>query len=171
MEFALLRAGRGNRPDERFGENVRGASAQGIAVGVFHTLGSENRSGALAEADRLLRQIQPYRERIRLWVCCRAERELFGDPRQAAGVLQAFLRRVQAAGYSPMLGASPELLRWIPDGGRSFPLWLLFWNVPEYRAMQFCPRIWQYDSGFAGGTERRIPLNRGYFGCRLPDLT
>ncbi len=76
----------------------------------------------------------------------------------------------RAAGFSPMLCAPPELVRSLPDGGRAFPLWLLSWNVPEYRAMQFCPRIWQYDSGFADGVTVRIPRNRGYFGSRMPDV-
>ena len=105
MDFAMIRAGRGQTRDVRFGENLAGADRVGMA-----------------------------------------------------------------AGFSPMLCAPPELVRSLPDIGRAFPLWLLSWNVPEYRAMQFCPRIWQYDSGFADGVTVRIPRNRGYFGSRMPDV-
>ena len=163
MNFAMIRAGRGQVRDERFGENLAGADRARIAVGVFHTLCASDLSGALEEAELFLSQIRPYRERICLWACCRAESG-------TASVLYGFLRRVQTAGFSPMLCAPPELVRSLPDGGRAFPLWLLSWNVPEFRAMQFCPRIWQYDSGFTDGVTVRIPRNRGYFGCRMPDV-
>ena len=163
MDFAMIRAGRGQTRDVRFGEILAGADRVGMAAGVFHTLGASDLHGALEEAELFLSQIRPRREKIRLWTCCRAESG-------TASVLYGFLRRVQAAGFSPMLCAPPELVRSLPDGGRAFPLWLLSWNVPEYRAMQFCPRIWQYDSGFADGVTVRIPRNRGYFGSRMPDV-
>lgn len=163
VDFVMIRAGGGRAMDVRFGENLAGADRAGIAVGVFHTLSAADLQGALEEAELFLSQIRPHREKIRLWACCRAESG-------TANVLYGFLRRVQAAGFSPMLCAPPELVRSLPDGGRAFPLWLLSWNVPEYRAMQFCPRIWQYDSGFAEGVPVRIPRNRGYFGCRMPDV-
>jgi GH25 family lysozyme M1 (1,4-beta-N-acetylmuramidase) len=174
IDFALLCAGRGRKgmfhPAPEWTQRLMDAEASGMAAGVYHQLGAEDAAQALAEADGFLRCILPYREKIRLWVCCRAERDLFSDPERAQGTLYAFLRRVQAAGFSPMLGAPPELLRILSDNGRSFPLWLLYWNVPEYRAMQFCPRIWQYDSGFLPGIGRRFSLNRGYFGTeRIQD--
>ena len=166
--FAMICAGRGKKgsfiPEPGWQQRLTEADAAGMAAGIYHRLGAEDTAQALSEAEGFLRCITPYREKIRLWVCCRAERELFADPGRAQGTVYAFLRRVQAAGFSPMLGAPPELLRILADNGRSFPLWLLYWNVPEYRAMQFCPRIWQYDSGFLSGIGRRIPLNRGYFG-------
>lgn len=155
--FAMIRAGAGKEADGRFARNCMGASAAGLSVGVYHTLASTDFGDAIAEADAFAGRIAPWRDKIGLWVCCAAEREVCGP-----GV-HGFLRRVCAAGFSAMLYTDPAGLTRLDFRGE-FPLWLCCWNVPEARAVGFNPRVWQYDSGHVPGVGVRVPLNRGYWG-------
>lgn len=168
--FAMICAsrGRGGRAeaDGRFAEYITAAARAGIAPGVYHTLGAADLNAALAEADQFCAHLAPHREKLALWACCAAEDgALPREPGRAADVLIGFLRKVQAAGFSPMLQAAPPLLARL-ERRMPFPLWLSYWGAPEARALGYAPTIWQYGTGSLDGCRGRPGQNAGYF--RLP---
>ena len=110
VEFAIVKASQGrliNNPDSgafadpRFLENVLGAHAAGIPIGVYHYLTAGTVAEAVAEADFFTSLIAPYRDKIALWAVCDAEEEKYlpRDREQCGRVVRAFLERVRGAGF------------------------------------------------------------------------
>ena len=153
VEFALIRASAGMAADSRFAENIQAAYDAGIEIGVYHDLHAADSVSARAEAAVLLAQISPVRDKICLWAICRVEEV------SCAPFAEEFLYGVAAGGFSPMLAADASVL---PHIGGRYPLWLLFWGIPEARAMAYAPKIWQYGAGRTASMPR-VHMNRGYF--------
>ena len=176
VQFAMVKASQGKllaNPDSgafadpRFAENVRGAAAAGIPVGVYHDLCAGTPEEAKAEADFFLGVIAPYRKQISLWAVCAAEEETYlPRVRETLGaVVETFLTRVAAAGWKPMLYSNPNFLTYrLPDMGR-YDLWLAYWGTTEARALSYNPKIWQYGTD-AIANMRVVDVNRGYFSVK-----
>lgn len=173
VEFAMVKASQGrllNNPDSgafadpRFIENVQGAHAARIPIGVYHYLTARTVSEAVEEADFFLSLIAPRRDKIALWAVCDAEEEKYlpRDREQCGRVVRAFLERVRGGGFRPMLYASPYYLNYrLPPMGE-YDLWLAYWGTTEARALSFSPKIWQYGVASLAG-QREVDMNRGYF--------
>lgn len=173
VEFAIVKASQGRLvadrnsgpfPDPQFARNVVAASEAGIAVGVYHYLTAENVQEAVEEADYFVRTISPHRNRITLWAVCDAEEDKYlpKDRALLGRMVEAFLTRVEEAGFQPMLYANPNYLTYrLPDMSR-WPLWLAYWGVPEIKALAYDPLIWQYG-GETLGNLSGVDVNRGYF--------
>lgn len=176
VEFAMVKASQGRLladpdsgpfPDPRFAENVRGASAAGIPVGVYHYLCAGTTEEAEAEADFFLGVIAPYRKQISLWAVCDAEEEKYlpRDRETLGALVDAFLTRVAAAGWKPMLYSNPDFLTYRLPDMRRYDLWLAYWGTTEARALSYDPKIWQYGTD-AVANMRVVDVNRGYFSVK-----
>ncbi len=173
VEFAIVKASQGRllaNPDSgafadpRFYENVQGAHAARIPIGVYHYLTARTVAEATAEADFFLSLIAPYRDKIDLWAVCDAEEEKYlpRDRERCGRVVRTFLEKVRSAGYKPMLYASPYYLNYrLPPMGE-YDLWLAYWGTTEARALAYNPKIWQYGTASLAN-QSQVDMNRGYF--------
>ena len=119
IDFAIIRAG--NRfygkdssgavvSDSYFEANMQGAIDAGLDVGAYFFSNAITVEEAIEEADLLLSKLEPYREHITYPVVCDWE-FLGGKESRAYGVdarvitqcIDTFCRRVEEAGYTPML--------------------------------------------------------------------
>ncbi len=172
IRFAMVKASQGRLlsdpavgpfPDPRFHENMKGAKAAGIPVGVYHYLTARNEAEASAEAAYFLSLIAPVKRDIALWAVCDAEEDRFlpAEREALAAVIRAFLTPVAAAGFRPMLYSNPNYLTYrLPP--MEYDLWLAYWGVSEAQALAYRPKIWQYGIESVGGIGQ-VDVNRGYF--------
>lgn len=172
-EFVMIKASQGRLLADRdsgpfadpcFARNIRAAADAGLFVGVYHYLCAETEEEALAEADFFLSVIAPYRQLITLWAVCDAEEDRYlpRDKETLGRIVDAFLGRVSAAGFRPMLYSNPNYLTYRLPDMRRYDLWLAFWGATEARALAYNPKIWQYGTDSIG-TMKQVDVNRGYF--------
>ena len=119
IDFAIIRAGgrfygrdgSGDvYEDSYFDQNMQGAIDAGLAVGAYFFSNAVTVEEAIEEADLLLSRLEPYRAYVTYPVVCDWE-YLGGNNSRAYGVdakvitqcVDAFCRRVEEAGYTPML--------------------------------------------------------------------
>ena len=119
IDFAIIRAGgrfygrSGSGDvyeDSYFDQNMQGAIDAGLAVGAYFFSNAVTVEEAIEEADLLLSRLEPYRAYVTYPVVCDWE-YLGGNNSRAYGVdakiitecIDAFCRRVEEAGYIPML--------------------------------------------------------------------
>lgn len=174
VQFAVIRAGyRGYtegalHEDECYRQNVEGALAAGLEVGVYFFSQAVNEAEALEEAEFLLELIQDDEITYPVvfdWEKQNEEtsrtRETGGDVMTACTV--AFCRAVEEAGYLPMVYFSPfkgyteldlkQLLDW--------PFWLAHYTDDwEPTSFRYDFAMWQYTSnGQVDGITGRVDLD------------
>ncbi len=193
VKFAMIKAsqGRGETPatkklrnfrDGAFTRNITGAASAGIQCGVWHWLTATTVHEAKVEADYFISVIKPYKDKITLWAAVDVESETY-LPRQKAmltKIVKAFMERVEAAGFKPMLYTNPNYIinRYTAGAFNDAEIWLAHYGVTKPYAMPKL-RIWQMKSvgtesdvanGWATSDEGRIPginaacdVNAGFF--------
>ncbi len=174
VEFAMLRAGYrgytegGLFEDERYRQNIEGALAAGLQVGVYFFSQAVDRAEAVEEAGYLISLIKDYDVTFPVvfdWERQSAEgsrtREVDGST--VTDCAEAFCTAMEAAGYLPMVYFSPSkgyneldlerLMRW--------PFWLAHYTdgmAPTSFRYHFS--IWQYsNSGAVDGIEGGVDLD------------
>lgn len=171
VEFAMIRAGYGmyaNQEDTFFRANMIGARAAGIPVGVYWYSYAADLSEALREAETCLQIIQPYKEQILLPVAYDWEDKSQGamTADTTAACCKAFLDRMQAAGYRPMLYSFSSWLQSRLQDARldGIPRWVAHYGVEK----PVCSKpyvMWQHSSkGRVDGINGSVDLNIGYDG-------
>ena len=116
VEFAMIRVGyRGYNygsfeEDKFFHQNMTGAAAAGIKIGVYFFSQAISREDAQAEADFVLEEIEPYRDSITLPVCFDWEHITWQsartdnvDAETLSSCALGFAETVREAGYTPMV--------------------------------------------------------------------
>lgn len=176
VQFAMIKASQGKLlrdasvgpfADPKFEENIKGAHAAGIKVGVYHYLCAGTVSEALKEAQFVIDLIKPYRDIITLGVACDAEEDKYlpRDRQLLTNIVHGFCKKIKQHGkMQPMLYSNPNYLTYRLGNLSIYPLWLAYWGTTEARAKRYNPRIWQY------GTEKvswisgsKVDVNIGYF--------
>ncbi len=107
--FAIVRDGYGtSHTDTYFKRNVEGALAQGIPVGIYHFSYALNVAGAKAEAEYVLKLLEPYKSKIAMPVFFDFEYDTVSYAKKQGVTLGkeafnahtvAFCDAIQAAGY------------------------------------------------------------------------
>ena len=70
ISFVMIRAGYGiGDVDARFKQNIEGASKAGLNVGIYWFSYAHTPDRAAAEADFMLKTIDPYKSKINMPVC------------------------------------------------------------------------------------------------------
>ena len=175
IQFAIIRLGyRGYGAegtlnlDARFTENIEGALAAGLKVGVYFFSQAITVDEALEEAAFVLEALSPYRDRISLPVVFDWEDigttsartyKLDNDILNACAL--AFCAQIEAAGYHPMIYFYPNLgaKRYDLDLIDQYPFWYCYYNG-TYPDLERPFRIWQYSStGTVAGIEGDVDLN------------
>lgn len=177
IEFVMLRAGfgYGNGPDASFKENIDGALAAGLHVGVYWFQYSKDTHEAVKEAEECLKLIEPYRGRIEFPICAdfeydtenwnKANRGVSYTPRLRTDIVKAFLERIESAGWAVANYTNLDYLknRFIQADLEQYDLWLASWpSVPIRdfaRSRPMTCEIWQYS---AKGAISGIPSSARY---------
>lgn len=179
IDFAIIRAGYGRGNQEgRAIQNIEGALAAGVHVGVYWFCYALTPEEAEAEAEECLRLIEPYRGRLTFPVCYDLEASGFSEPgkqgseeyaaaqglpytkEMRSAIATAFLDRIERAGYYAMLYANWDYVenRYVPGSMSNYDLWLASPGTPPYRSCG----IWQFSwHGTVPGVSE-VDLNYSY---------
>lgn len=173
VDFAFIRAGyRGNtegklNADTYFTQNMQGALAAGLDVGVYFYSQAVNVLEAVEEAQFVLDMIAPFANEITYPIVF--DWELAGtsdartnnmDAETLTACATAFAETIANAGYTPMIYMNSDLAYLYYDLTQltDYPLWYAgYSNAPDY---YYDFDIWQYtSSGSVDGIEGRVDLN------------
>ena len=164
--FAMVRAGFGRSDgtlteDDRFRENITGASNAGIFCGSYLYSYAQSVAAAQKQAENLAAFLEPYREKLRFPVAFDME-----EPAQTAlgkqtltAMANIFCSVMRSAGFRPMIYANPNWLRnyLIPEAITG-EIWLAQWAaVPTWTGKY---ALWQYSSvGRVAGISGNVDLD------------
>lgn len=171
VEFAMIRLGyRGWSDgvlymDERFVENIEGAQAAGIDVGVYFYTQAINESEAKAEAEYVLSQLSAYD--LQMPVAYDVEEVDDDDGRmdglsvsQRSRNAAVFCQTIKDAGYEPMIYCNMyyEAYKLNLELLSGFSIWYADYN--RYPQTPYRFEIWQYtSSGKVDGIEGNVDLD------------
>lgn len=177
IRFVMMKATQGrsavnptlrNFTDSRFFENVRGASAVGLACGAYHYLTALNEAEAVQEAEVFLSAVVPYRARLVLGAAVDVEdSRLPRDRARLTAIVRAFCQRVKQAGMDIMVYTNPDFLRNRLGDLREYGLWLALWRSSENPpSTDTYPnlRIWQWGTEAVRGIAGKADANFGVEG-------
>lgn len=175
VEFAIIRAGyRGSVTgslveDPRFADNIRGATASGIPVGVYFFTQAVNEVEAVEEASAVLRLVREYELDYPIFI----DTEGAGGNGRADGldvaartqVCEAFCRTIENAGYEAGVYGSRNWYnnRLETSKLENYCIWLAeYRSEPIYQGYY---QIWQYTSkGSIDGISGNVDMNISYLG-------
>ncbi len=171
VEFAIIRVGyRGYgsegklMEDQKFDDNIKGASAAGIKVGVYFFSQAVTQEELLEEAELVLNKIAPYK--IDCPVVYDVEKTAKNGRMNAISVEERtqfaalFCRTVAEAGYTPMIYHNTEMGALLIDVAQleEYDKW-----YAGYSAQMFYPyayKVWQYsDTGRVAGITTDVDMN------------
>lgn len=173
VEFVMIRVGyRGSSTgkivmDPYFTQNIKGALANGIHVGVYFFSMARTEAEAVEEANWTINAIKNYR----ITYPVAFDLESFGQDR-LAGVSNeqlnknavSFLNRIQSAGYTPMHYGSKSKFGtiWNMNILNKYKVWLAHYTNKTNYAGKY--NMWQYTSkGQVPGINGNVDLNIAYF--------
>ncbi|HHX92684.1 MAG TPA: Lyzozyme M1 (1,4-beta-N-acetylmuramidase) [Clostridiales bacterium] len=151
--------------DEKFEENVKGATKNGIATGVYFVTQAVTVEEAIEEAEYVLENIRPYDI---TWPVVLDLEDAASQSARTAGLTQeqrtdhviAFCETIREAGYTPMLYSN---IRWYMDELDLARLTEYDKWFAQYFRRPFFPyafQIWQYtDNGRVDGITGPVDLN------------
>ncbi len=174
ISFAMIRVGaRGYGSgamilDEKFHDNIKGALAAGVEVGVYFYTQAITEEEAIEEAQLVINELAPYKEQVTWPVVLDVE-----DPESSTARTHAitqeertdytikFLELVEEEGYEPMIYGNMYSFIKMLDVYRieEYPKWYANYNMDNvYYPYEM--DIWQYtDSGRVDGISTAVDLN------------
>lgn len=194
IDFAIIRVGgRGwsqgtTYSDSKALQNLLGAKAAGLKVGVYFFSQAITEFEGMEEALYLVNYLQ--KNNIRIDLPLVMDVEFASDSttggrlmqanlsrEEATKVCEAFCNTATANGYVPMIYADMNMLNNHLDAGalaKKYPIWLANWTTKtSYKGAY---SYWQYSStGVVPGIAGRVDMNfyystDGSFGSRLPNI-
>lgn len=171
VEFAIIRLGyRGYgsegtlMEDKRFEDNIRGASAAGIKVGVYFFSQAITQEELLEEANLVLTKIAPYR--IDCPVVYDVEKTSKSgrmnniSVEERTQLTELFCRTIADAGYRPMIYHNTEMGALMIDVAQleEYDKWYASYSDQMFYPYEY--KIWQYsDTGKIAGISTDVDLN------------
>lgn len=154
VQGVIIRCGYGRDfqkyDDKNYYQNIEGALAVGLKVGVYLYSYAKDNDAARSEAAHALRLIEPYKDRIALPVYYDLEEP--GTEKGAKERAVIFCETLKAKGYTVGVYANIDWWREILTGLNQYTKWVASWrasgkpeNKPEVSNMD----LWQY---YAYGT-------------------
>ena len=173
VEFAMIRVGyRGYtegeiQPDDYFVQNIEGARAAGLDVGVYFFSQATTVAEAQEEADFVLEKLAG--RQLQYPVVYDCEEVAAGAGKSRTGGLskdemtacaKAFCARVEQAGYTAMVyGNSTDLSRYSLSSLSSYDIWYAEYGVPV-PSIKHDFTIWQYsNNGSVAGINAAVDMN------------
>lgn len=173
VEYAIIRVGvRGYKTgeialDEKFEQNIKGAHAAGIKVGVYFFSQAISVEEAKEEADFVIEQLEPYRDFIDYPIVFDVEKVAAKNGRmnlltkeERTEVTVAFCERIKESGYVPMIYGNLEMFGVLIDleALEPYPKWFAYYDDSIYYPYDF--KIWQYSAkGAVDGIKGEVDLN------------
>lgn len=171
VEFAIIRVGyRGYGSegrlvvDEKFEDNIKGAKAAGIKVGVYFFSQAINETELLEEANLVLEQIAPYS--IECPVVYDVEKTSAAGRMNAISVedrthlTQLFCQTIENSGYKPMIYHNTEMGALLINIAKleNYDKWYASYSDQMFYPYEY--KIWQYsDKGKIQGISTDVDLN------------
>lgn len=176
VEYAFVRMGyRGYGSsgklvtDETFEDNIKGATANGVDVGVYFFSQAVTEEEAIEEANYVLSAIEGYD--VTYPIVIDIEEVTDSDARTAKLTKEewtknciAFCETVKDAGYTPMIYGNLKTFFIMLDMEQleKYDKWFAYYDTPVYFPYEF--KIWQYtDKGSVDGISSDVDLNVGFF--------
>ena len=179
---AIIRCGYGRdltkQDDARFYENMDGAIAQGLRVGVYIYSYAKSEDSARSEAAHVLRLVNKYKDKITLPIYYDLEES--GTEVGAKERSVIFGDIIEKAGYWCGIYSSSYWWRTHLKGLNRFTKWVADWGtnngLPQKKPSIEGVDLWQYTSkGKINGITGRVDLNEllradigGYIGASAP---
>ncbi|SDB08282.1 Glycosyl hydrolases family 25 [Pseudobutyrivibrio sp. YE44] len=171
VEFAFIRAvyrgyGTGKLVvDEKCLENIEGAQAVGIDVGVYVFSQAISNAEVLEEAGTVIDLLQGYE--LQLPIVYDVEKVSDSDARtnglsveDRTALTKTFLNAVKDAGYQPMFYHNTEMGAMLLDLAKltDYPKWFAGYNKEFYWPYEY--QIWQYsEKGSVNGIQGNVDLD------------
>ena len=176
VEYAFIRMGyRGYGSsgklvtDENFEKNIKGATANGVEVGVYFFSQAINEEEAIEEANYVLEAIEGYD--VTYPVVIDIEEVTDKDARTADMTKEqwtknciAFCETIKAAGYTPMVYGNLKTFFIMLDMEQitMYDKWFAQYDTSLYFPYEF--KIWQYsESGTVSGISTDVDLNVSFY--------
>lgn len=172
VDFAILRVayrgyGKEGRlvEDECFEQNIQGALAAGIKVGVYLYSQAITEEELLEEANLVLEKIAPYQ--VECPVVFDVEKVSNANGRmngitveERTRLTRLFCETIENAGYRPMIYHNMEMGAMLLDleALEPYDKWFAYYNKDMYYPYQY--KVWQYsDKGQVNGINGNVDLN------------
>lgn len=176
VEYAFIRVGyRGYGSsgklvtDETFEDNIKGATSNGVDVGVYFFSQAVNEEEAVEEANYVLEAIKGYD--VTYPVVIDIEEVTDSDARTADMTKEqwtknciAFCETIKAAGYTPMIYGNLKTFFIMLDMEQitMYDKWFAQYDTEIYFPYEF--KIWQYsESGKVNGISEDVDLNVSFY--------
>ena len=170
VSFAIIRCGfRGSSGniavDPKFAQNIQGAKANGVRVGVYFYSIAMNEAQAVEEASLAVQQVSKYGGvSLPIYIDMEDSRQLALSQAERDAIVMAFCRTVQNSGYSAGVYANKNWLtnHLSPSSYGGISIWVAQYNTQcTYKGRY---DIWQYSSkGSIPGIAGNVDLNTSYF--------
>ena len=172
VEYAFIRVGiRGWGAegrivlDEKFEENIQGATAAGIKVGVYFFSQAVTEEEALEEAEVVLDAISGYNVTYPIVYDVEKTSEPTGRMNQISvedrtKVARVFIDKIKEAGYTPMIYSNMEMWSVLIDMAsfEDVEKWFAYYGTQLYFPYEYA--VWQYsDKGSIDGIPKDVDLN------------
>ncbi len=173
VSYVIIRCGfRGSTSgglieDAKFRENIKGATAAGLKVGVYFFTQAVNEVEAVEEASMTLNMISGYKISYPVFLDVegsggRGDRI---DYNTRTAVINAFCKTISNSGYTAGVYASKSWLNsnFNPNGIGNAKIWLAQYNTtPTYSGRY---NLWQYTSkGRVNGISGNVDMDLSYLG-------
>lgn len=172
VEYAFIRLG--NRGygqegklvlDEKFEDNIKGAKAAGIKVGIYFFSQAINEAEAIEEAEFVLEHISPYKIDYPIVLDVEKVSASTGRMNQLSveertNVALTFLQKIKESGYTPMIYANMEMLSVLIDieSFEEYDKWFAYYDSKLYFPYEHA--VWQYsEKGKVDGISTDVDLN------------
>jgi GH25 family lysozyme M1 (1,4-beta-N-acetylmuramidase) len=175
IDFAFIRLGfRGYSSgkmvlDNKYHQNMRGATAAGIKVGVYFFTQAINEREAVEEASMCLEMVKGYNVRYPIAIDIEYSGSSSGRANsltndQRTKICIAFCETIRNAGYIPSIYANKYYLTSMLNTGQfssSYVIWLAHYtSQTDYKGRY---EIWQHSStGKVNGISGNVDMNIGY---------
>lgn len=170
VSFAIIRCGfRGSSGniavDPKFAQNIQGAKAHGVRVGVYFYSIAMNEAQAVEEASLAVQQVSQYGGvSLPIYIDMEDSRQKSLSTAERDAIVMAFCRTVQNSGYSAGVYANKNWLTnyLTPSSYGGISIWVAQYNTQcTYKGRY---DIWQYSSkGSIPGISGNVDLNTSYF--------
>lgn len=170
VDFAMIRVGyRGSgdgglHVDEYFKQNIKGAKAAGLDVGVYFFSQAVTPEEAIAEARFVLKKIRGKRVTYPIAYDMEpmdgTERAADLTMKEKTETADAFCQVIERNGYTPMVYGNPQWLGGHIDLGylTEYDTWLAHYAHTTHYEQSF--KMWQYtDSGKVAGIDGPVDMN------------
>ena len=189
IEFAMIRAGYGwEHTDKRFIENIEGAIAHDMPIGIYFYSYAKTVEKAKVEAEYCAKLLAPYRDQIVLPVAYDLEEYKEMSGAELTAVAEVFCTILQDAGFHTMVYANSQFL---PNmdlqklSGMGVDYWYAWYQtVPELHKPRHIvktdvvPNMWQYSDSCvvegalaSGRTDINVMYMPEYLDITAPKLT